>query len=277
MNNKEKYEFFSCRGISANEATKLYPNTTRFVDEFYIKIDKMISKWVCSLAAKNVHMKSYYGDQIAYVGVAYSGSVRDVFISFFDPFITNDGINVLRTVGKRSREVGYDVTECVDEGIYLMKNATKKIYNQIYYKDRQMCKWQGGEDDDRIKIFIQKLSKVTYCYDCERQIIIDEFSRSEHMSIKINGNGNIIGNNNNSHVEIKSSSSDVELLIKHLDQIGIPKEDLKLLREKIECNDIKFDKESIIQWLKSLKTQAFEKINGAVLTSAVNWVRDSFC
>ncbi|MBK5283228.1 MAG: hypothetical protein JJE16_14235 [Nitrospiraceae bacterium] len=118
--------------------TPLYPTFRKRVDDAFEQLIKQqVTPWSFMTAGPLFRIKSFDGREIAYQGVEFGGSPREVFWSrFIEPFIEQLCISEIEEAVSMAREKGVDARLLLPELQGLFSAGFRKVYEQMADVDR---------------------------------------------------------------------------------------------------------------------------------------------
>lgn len=121
-------------------ATPLYPTfRKRVVDAFEQLLKQQVTPWFFMKAGPPFRIKSFDGRQIAYQGVGFEGSPREVFWSrYIEPFLEQLCISEIEAAVSMAREKGVDARLLLPELQGLLSDGIKKVYREMADVDRTL-------------------------------------------------------------------------------------------------------------------------------------------
>lgn len=114
------------------------PYINDMIGTFEKGIDKKIATWNNCIGAARGEVTDFYGKKISFHGIAFAGTVVDIFWNFFDPFIKDFITRSAEKVRIKAMEASADVIESLHILQENMYNSTSRIYKQMAEKDRLM-------------------------------------------------------------------------------------------------------------------------------------------
>lgn len=120
--------------------TPLYPTFKKRVDDAIEQLIKQqVTPWSFLTAGPLFRIKSFDGRQIAYGGVEFEGSPRDVFWShYIEPFLEELCISEIATAVSMARERGVDARLLLPEFRELLSSGIRKVYTRMADVDRRL-------------------------------------------------------------------------------------------------------------------------------------------
>jgi hypothetical protein len=121
-------------------ATPLYPTfRKRVADAFERLIEQQVTRWSFMTAGSLFRIKSFDGREIAYQGIEFEGSPREVFWSrYIEPFLEQLCISEIEAAVSLAREKGVDARLLLTELQGLLSAGFKKVYERMADVDRRL-------------------------------------------------------------------------------------------------------------------------------------------
>src|SRR5882672_3682848 len=121
-------------------ATPLYPTfRKRVADAFERLIEQHVTRWSFMTAGSPFRIKSFDGREIAYQGIEFEGSPREVFWSrYIEPFLEQLCISEIEAAVSLAREKGADARLLLTELQGLLSAGFKKVYERMADVDRRL-------------------------------------------------------------------------------------------------------------------------------------------
>src|SRR5438093_762339 len=113
--------------------TPLYPTFRKRVDDAIEQLIKQqVIPWSFLTAGPPFRIKSFDGKQIAYQGVGFEGSPREVFWSrYIEPFLEELCISEITAAVSMARERGVDARLLLSELQGLLSAGIRKVYTRM--------------------------------------------------------------------------------------------------------------------------------------------------
>lgn len=119
------------------ERTKLYPITSRKVQELDRVTSEKIMKWRMSPAKRKLHVENYYGKPIRYEGCGFEGTPRTVFWGgFIEPFLENGIVNVLSEMRQECLVRNLEPQDYLNEAKAILRLWVEKTYRDMARTDQ---------------------------------------------------------------------------------------------------------------------------------------------
>jgi hypothetical protein len=120
--------------------TPLYPTfRKRVADAFEQLIKQQVTPWSFMTAGPLFRIKSFDGREIAYQGIEFEGSPREVFWSrYIEPFLEQLCISEIEAAVSLAREKGVDARLLLTELQGLLSAGFKKVYERMGDVDRRL-------------------------------------------------------------------------------------------------------------------------------------------
>jgi len=169
-------------------ATPLYPTFQKRIDDAVERLlTKQVDPWAFFNAGPPIRISRFDGRSIAYQGVGFEGSPREVFWSrYIEPFLEDIAVQEMTAAVAAARERGVDAKLLLPEVEGLLLSNCKKVFNRMAEID-------------------QRLRGKGYPQSVQRRPIDDKYSRMEKfIQIRIKAEIEMWG----------LASSDVESTIK---------------------------------------------------------------
>lgn len=122
-------------GISSKRnplSSYIYDSITAFQNEMIHKI----SKWHVMIAESNIQAETFDKRKISITGFEYSGSIVDLYWSYFEPFIKDYIDNTTEEIRKKAEETSSDAISSLNIFRNNIYNTVKIIYEHIAKSDR---------------------------------------------------------------------------------------------------------------------------------------------
>jgi hypothetical protein len=121
-------------------ATPLYPTfRKRVADAFERLIEQQVTRWSFMTAGSLFRIKSFDGREIAYQGIEFEGSPREVVWSrYIEPFLEQLCISEIEAAVSLAREKGVDARLLLTELQGLLSAGFKKVYERMADVDRRL-------------------------------------------------------------------------------------------------------------------------------------------
>ena len=110
----------------------IYDSITAFQNEMIHKI----SKWHVMIAESNIQSETFDKRKISITGVEYSGSIVDLYWSYFEPFIKDYIDNTTEEIRKKAEETSSDAISSLNIFRNNIYNTVEIIYDHIAKSDR---------------------------------------------------------------------------------------------------------------------------------------------
>lgn len=120
--------------------TPLYPTFRKRVDDAIEQLIKQqVTPWSFMTAGPPFRIKSFDGRQIAYQGIKFEGSPREVFWSrYIEPFLEQLCISEIEAAVLMAREKGVDARLLLPELQELLSSGFRKVYERMADVDRRL-------------------------------------------------------------------------------------------------------------------------------------------
>jgi hypothetical protein len=120
--------------------TPLYPTFRKRVNDAVEQLIKQqVTPWFFLTAGPPFRIKYFDGKQIAYEGIAFDGSARDVFWSrYIEPFLEDLCISEITTAVSMAKERGVDGRLLLPELQVLLSSGCHKVYTHMADVDRRL-------------------------------------------------------------------------------------------------------------------------------------------
>lgn len=121
-------------------STPLYPTfKKRVTDAIEQLITKQVTPWSFMTAGPPFRINRFDGRQIAYHGVGFEGSPRDVFWGrYIEPFLEDLCVSEISAAVSTARERGIDGRLLLPELQSLLSSGFKKVYVRMADVDRRL-------------------------------------------------------------------------------------------------------------------------------------------
>ena len=120
--------------------TPLYPTfKKRVTDAFEQLIKQQVTCWSFMTTGRPFRIKSFDGREIAYQGIGFEGSPREVFWSrYIEPFLEQLCISEIEAAISMAREKSVDARLLLPELQGLLSAGFKKVYEHMADVDRRL-------------------------------------------------------------------------------------------------------------------------------------------
>lgn len=120
--------------------TPLHPTfRTRIDDAFEHLIQQQVTPWLFVTAGPPFRIKKFNGKEIAYQGVGFEGSPREVFWSrYIEPFLEHLCASEIETAVLMAREKSVDARLLLLELHGLLSSGFRKVYEHMAGIDRSL-------------------------------------------------------------------------------------------------------------------------------------------
>lgn len=131
--------------------TPLYPTFRKRVDDAVEQIIKrQVTPWSFLTAGPPFRIKMFDGKQIAYEGVGFEGSPREVFWSrYIEPFLEDLCISEIGAAGAMAKERGVDARLLLPEVQNLLSAGCRRAYVSMADVDRRL---RGKGFPDKVEL-----------------------------------------------------------------------------------------------------------------------------
>jgi hypothetical protein len=121
-------------------ATPLFPTFRKRVDDaFEHLIKQQVTPWFFMKAGPPFRIKSFDGREIAYQGIGFDGSPREVFWSrYIEPFLEQLCISEIEAAISLAREKGVNARFLLPELQGLLSAGFRKVYGGMADVDRRL-------------------------------------------------------------------------------------------------------------------------------------------
>ncbi|WP_368567682.1 hypothetical protein [Enterobacter hormaechei] len=122
---------------SKRHISPLNPRFNRFIKETQDELYQLIDKWRFLKTGHKLIIPRFNKADICYQGVAFSGSVRDVFWSdFIDPYLKYRSIAIIEKSRELAIECGLSVEDALTDVEELLCGLVVRIYDRMAETDR---------------------------------------------------------------------------------------------------------------------------------------------
>lgn len=131
--------------------TPLYPTfRKRIHDAFENLIRRQVTPWSFLTSGRPFRIQYFDGKQIAYEGVGFEGSPRDVFWSrYIEPFLEDIAIREIEAAVSQAKERGIDARQLLPEVQTLLSAGFRRVYARMTDVDRRL---RGRGFPDKVAI-----------------------------------------------------------------------------------------------------------------------------
>ena len=144
---------------------QIEPFIAHLIEEKERKLIGFLSKWKMFPARNSIKIQKYDGDWINSEGVQFGGSIRTVYWNFFQPFIKNYIVEIIKQTGQHCLEKGMDIHKAKKLSVDMLDIFVSNFYNKIIetdlklmgvvVKNKNNIYTQHKEDLKSLKIFIK--------------------------------------------------------------------------------------------------------------------------
>jgi GUN4-like/CHAT domain len=129
--------------------TPLYPTLSKLVEDEWVRLDQnQITPWAFMTAGPLFRCQSFYGMEIAYQGIRFEGTPRDVFWGrYIEPFLEDIVQRVLAETLKLSAEKKQNAQRPLAEVSDLLRSLVQRAYSHMANIDQQL---RGGGFPDSV-------------------------------------------------------------------------------------------------------------------------------
>lgn len=120
--------------------TPLYPKIEKIVDDEWVRLDtEQITPWAFVTAGPKFQVADFYGRTIAYQGIVFEGSPRQVFWGrYIEPFLEDLAGKVINETIHLAAEKGQDARLCLPETAGLLKSVARRAFARMQEIDRRL-------------------------------------------------------------------------------------------------------------------------------------------
>lgn len=146
--------------------TPLYPTFRKRIDDAAEQlIRKQVTPWSFLTAGPPFRIKTFDGRQIAYEGVGFEGSPRQVFWShYIEPFLEDLCITEIRAAISMAKEKGVDAKLLLPELQEPLSAGFQRVYARMAEVDRGL-RGKGFPDKVELKSVDQEISAMNQFLD----------------------------------------------------------------------------------------------------------------
>jgi hypothetical protein len=146
--------------------TPLYPTFRKRIDDAAEQlIRKQVTPWSFLTAGPPFRIKTFDGRQIAYEGVGFEGSPRQVFWShYIEPFLEDLCITEIRAAISMAKEKGVNAKLLLPELQELLSAGFQRVYARMAEVDRGL-RGKGFPDKVELKSVDQEISAMNQFLD----------------------------------------------------------------------------------------------------------------
>lgn len=139
-------------GVLGLMTTPLYPTFRKRVDDGVAQIIRQqVTPWSFLTAGPPFRVKAFNGRQIAYEGVGFEGSPRQVFWSrYIEPFLEDLCISEVAAAVSLAKEKGVDARLLLPELQNLLSGGCQRVYVSMADVDRRL-RGKGFPDNVALK------------------------------------------------------------------------------------------------------------------------------
>jgi hypothetical protein len=120
--------------------SSLYPILTKFIDDEWVKLERnQITPWAFLTAGPPFRCKDFYGKEIAYQGISFEGSPRNVFWGrYIEPFLEDIVERTVQETIRLATEKGQNAIEPLNEVSGLLKSLARQAYDRMAVIDQRL-------------------------------------------------------------------------------------------------------------------------------------------
>lgn len=121
-------------------ASPLYPLLKKFVDDAWIVLDRnQISPWATMSSGAKFQVTDFYGKTIAYQGIQFEGSPRDVFWGrYIEPFLEDQVDKTVFYALRLSTEKKQKPRSSLQESAGLLKSLSRRAFARMAEVDQRL-------------------------------------------------------------------------------------------------------------------------------------------
>ena len=120
--------------------TNLYPVLSKLVEDEWVKLDRnQITPWAFMTAGPAFRCKDFYGREIAYQGIKFEGSPRQVFWGrYIEPFLEDLVHRVVEETLRLASGRKQNVQQPLAEVGSLLKSVAQRAYRRMADIDQRL-------------------------------------------------------------------------------------------------------------------------------------------
>ena len=166
----------------SGKTTELYTHTKRTVDLLNKEILDQIIQWRMFSAKWEITIKDYFGKEISYKGIAFSGSPVLVFWEFFPPFFEHEIPKVLNKISDECKAKNLKPEEYVSEAASLLKIMVNNLWHEIAKTD-QLLRGNGFPESQPLKDVSGRIKMAQLKIDEEVKAVLLQGTEGEKTSL----------------------------------------------------------------------------------------------
>ena len=118
----------------------LHPLMTKLIDDEWVRLDRnQITPWAFMTAGPPFRIKDFYGKKIAYQGIGFEGSPRDIFWGrYIEPFLEDSADRLIKETLKLCEEKQHAPKEPLAELGGLLKSLAHRAYDRMAEIDQRL-------------------------------------------------------------------------------------------------------------------------------------------
>ena len=118
----------------------LHPIISKIIEDEWVKLDRnQITPWAFLTAGPQFSCKDFYGKKIAYQGIGFEGSPRNVFWSrYIEPFLEDIVERTVQETARLATDKQQSVSEPLSEVSNLLKSVARRAYDRMVVIDQRL-------------------------------------------------------------------------------------------------------------------------------------------
>ena len=132
----------------------LYPIIAKFIEDEWVELERnQITPWAFLTAGPPFHCKDFYGKEIAYQGISFEGSPRNVFWGrYIEPFLEDIAERTIQETIRLAIEKGLNAIEPLNEVSGLLKSVASRAYDRMAVIDQRLLGKGFPENEPRREV-----------------------------------------------------------------------------------------------------------------------------
>ena len=126
-------------GLPGRCPSDVYPRTKKLVEEADKHLLSLVTKWTFLKSVPQIEIKRFDGEEIRLGGVAFKGTVVDVFWSgFIEPYIEHESVKILEAAGQLATDCQLSHDIVIDEARMLLHVMVRRVYSKMADVDQTL-------------------------------------------------------------------------------------------------------------------------------------------
>lgn len=218
-------------GLPGRCPSDVYPRTKKLVEEADKHLISLVTKWTFLKSVPQIEIKRFDGEEIRLGGVAFKGTVVDVFWSgFIEPYIEHESVKILEAAGQLATDCQLSHDIVTDEARMLLHVMVRRVYSKMADVD-QTLRGDGFTFPEKRDV-TSRIAAMSAYVDAESKIVMLKARNMQgnlQPTVHISGHANAqiqIGHDNNQVMQItlqqlveqvaKSNDKDAKSLIQKI-------------------------------------------------------------